>query len=172
MHPRAHEIVDAVRSWANRNEPRSNLLLLGPCGTGKDHLAMAACLYLICKHKQRCERVECAEWYARLRDGIDEGQPEARQLDAMAEPDVLLLSDPAVNGEPASAFQADWLYRVANTRDVRSRRTIVTLNVPIGRDTANECRRLIGAPAWDRLADGATIVRCNWRSYRRPEVVV
>ena len=141
----------------------TNLLLIGPPGTGKDHLLCGLASELI-PRGLRVRWANGADLFAQFRDLIDLAKPEGPLLDAHAEADVLMLSDPMPPVGVVTAHQRELLFRIIDRR-YRSRRPIwATLNAKDGSEVAERLSPNIA----DRLADGAVVIPCNWPSHRRP----
>jgi DNA replication protein DnaC len=167
---------DAVKEFASEIALRltagQGLVLFGPVGTGKDHLAIAVCREAV-KAGMQVRFLNGLGWYGELRDLIDKDADEASMLRDLCRPQVLVISDPlppktAKDDGILTAYQAAWLYRVADRRNAMGRITIVTLNV---KDDAEADNRM-GTATWDRLCHGSWKIRCAWPTYRKPERVV
>lgn len=165
--------VEALREYlAGIDLDRSlppGLLLYGPCGTGKDHLAIAVCLEAMSKHGLSCGRINGSEWFGDLRDQMDNGgKSEASIIARLAKPSFLLVSDPLPPFGALTQFQATMLYRLVEKRYYLGKPTILTVNVKDGKEAEDR----MGAPTWDRLKDGVWVIACNWPSHRKPARVV
>lgn len=172
---RQQEAVRAVAEYADMLRDAwesSGLVLYGPIGTGKDHLAFAVASLAITELGKRVEWVNGQAWFGQLRDNMDKDIPEAAAIGTLARPDLLVLSDPLPpamqRGDELTAYQATMLYRLVDARYSRGVPTIVTLNVV----DDSEAYRRIGAPTWDRLCHDAWKIACNWPSYRKPKRIV
>lgn len=168
--PRQREVIKAVGEYTDllRDAWESTgLVLYGPVGTGKDHLAMAVARIAIEQIGKRVAWVNGQTWFGNLRDSIDKGTPEASMIGQLATPDLLVLSDPLPpamgKGDELTPYQSSMLYRLVDARYSRGQVTVVTVNVNDDR----EADRRMGTPTWDRLCHGAWKVRCNWPSYRK-----
>jgi len=161
-----------------------NVLFLGPCGTGKDHLMMGlayhavkdfhTCLWIagaslwltyrdaigighVNRHRFRLREFEYDEFDAHL------GASEAQITDKLADVDLLCISDPMPPGGMLTDYQADRLYEIIDRRYSHLRPTFATLNV----SSRQEAEKLLGVQVVDRLAHDATVVKCYWSSYRQ-----
>lgn len=137
------------------------LVLYGPSGTGKDHLA-AALLKLAVKAGKSATAIKGVELFGRVRDAIQENKSEHSLLVEMLRPDVLLISDPILDFAERTRFNLETLYRVVDGRYEAMKSTWVTLNVK----EAGEAAAKLGNPIRDRLLDSALCIFCNWPSYR------
>lgn len=156
----------AVRSYLARAGflHGQNLLLLGNSGTGKDHLAIGACKFIIREHGIQPAWVNAQRWFAEMRDAIDAGASEVDAIETLAEPNVLVLSDPRPAAGPCTDRQVNLLYGVLDSRYSRQRATIITANVA----DAENAKRVFGVPNWERMRGGAWVVEMFWPSWREP----
>lgn len=167
------DAMQACREFADtlpeRLIDRNNLVLYGPVGTGKDHLAFAVCGYAIFSHGKYANWVNGQTWFGEIRDEMGDSVVSERSLIArLTAPDVLVVSDPLPPMGALTQHQSVMLYRLIDGRYSAGKVTIVTVNV---KDDAEADTRL-GAPTWDRICDGAWKLFCNWASYRKPARVV
>lgn len=182
--PYQKQIKHHVQEWADnviRGE-RHGLVLYGPVGTGKDHLAFAALRHIMAGTSAVVrESSEYAplgpdrdaltagwqngrELAGEFRDRITDERTESGLIGRLSAPDLLVLSDPLPPVGDLTPYQADSLYRIVENRYAANKITIVTLNV------ANdaEADQRLGAATWDRLCDRAWKLFCQWPSYRKP----
>lgn len=152
----AQRIGDRIREGVG-------LVLFGTVGSGKDHLAISVCKHAI-KAQFTAGWINGQRWFAEIRDAMDTDKTERGILGKVANPDLLVLSDPLPNAGELTAYQATWLYRLADARRAAGKPTIVTVNVA----DDDEADRRLGEATWDRLCDSAVKIKCNWPSYRRP----
>lgn len=146
----------------------TGLVLYGPVGTGKDHLAISVAKVAIEQIGKRVAWVNGQSWFGTLRDNIDRDTPEAKVIGDLTAPDLLVLSDPLPpamgKGDELTPYQASMLYRLIDARYSREQITIVTLNV----NDDDEADRRIGEPTWDRINHGSWKIHCNWPTHRKP----
>lgn len=138
------------------------LVLFGPRGTGKDHLAMAVCRQVIA-NDFRVVWQNGMDLFGDVRDAIDSHDSERSFVDRLIRPDVLYISDPLPPIGSLTDFQSAMLFRVLDARYSRSKPLICTVNV----SNRDELDRRLGPQNSDRLRDGALAVHCKWESYRR-----
>jgi DNA replication protein DnaC len=155
-------VVAALREYIAEDSP-DGVILFGPVGTGKDHLAFAICRAAI-KAGQSVRWVNGQNWFGMVRDAMDTSKSEASLIAELARPEILCLSDPLPPVGALTQHQATMLYRLVDARYSRGVPTICTLNVA---DDAEADVRM-GAATWDRLCHDAWKLHCNWPTYRKP----
>lgn len=165
--PRQKPVVEAVGEYDAKMpghvEAGTNLLFIGPPGTGKDHLMVALIRTAILRHGGTVEWINGMDWFGRIRDAMTDGERERDVLRELIEPDVLALSDPVPPLGDLTDFQRIMLYRAIDGRYRNRRPTWITANVA-GKDDASA---RLGPQTYDRLRDGGIILWCNWASYRK-----
>lgn len=140
------------------------VLLFGPKGTGKDHLAMAICREVI-RYDLRVKWQNGMDMFGDIRDLMDgDGDSEKQFIDRLVRPDVLYISDPLPPIGKLTEFQAAMLFRILDGRYSRRKPIICTLNVASGL----EAEQRMGPQNADRLRDNSLPLFCNWPSYRTP----
>jgi len=143
---------------------RENIILVGPSGTGKSHLAIALGIAACAQGKRvRCFRV--TELITTLLEAREERQL-LRLRSQLAKLDLLILDE--LGYVPASKAGAELLFDVIATAYERNS-VIVTTNLPFENWTevlGNE--RLTGA-ALDRLTHRCHILETKGESYRLRE---
>ncbi len=151
-------------SMPQRLENAEGIVLYGPVGTGKDHLAVSLAGIAVEKYDQRAMLINVQDWFGSIRDGISEDRAERGLIREIAAPDVLILSDPLPPIGQLSQHMATMLYRAVEQRDCRGKATWVTVNVA----NDKEADERFGAATWDRLCHRAWKINCSWPSYRKP----
>lgn len=159
---RLHEFAADIRATT---EDGGGVVLLGPIGTGKDHLLVALARTAIFQHGYEVRWQSGMELYADFRDAINTGEPEREVIKRSTKPDILILSDPQPPRGDLSDYQVSTLFRIIDARYSQRRPTWVSLNVIDGA----EAGRRIGEATVDRLRDGAVTIPCDWPSYRKPK---
>jgi DNA replication protein DnaC len=146
-----------------------NLVLYGPVGTGKDHLAFSIAAAAALHHGKSVGWINGQDWFGELRDEMsDNGETERRILLRLCAPDVFVVSDPLPPYGSLSQHQGTMLYRLINARYRFGKPTIVTVNVADDEEAYNR----LGAATWDRLRDKAWQIHCNWPSFRKPARII
>lgn len=139
-----------------------NLLLIGTVGTGKDHL-LASLL-----HKATGEIgigakwINGQDWFGLIRDRMDDGLKESEMLANLSTPKILAISDPIPPTRSPSPWNQEMLYRLIDRRYRAMLPTWMTMNAA----SAEDADEKLSAPVFDRLRDGAHVLRCFWPSKR------
>ena len=168
QHHSQREVVGHIRDYMFEIEQRvasgSGLFLIGPPGTGKDHLVVAVLFAAIDKGLNALW-VDGMELFAGARDNIDTAKTEASWLSTYTKPDLLAISDPVPPlGSVKEGFQLATLFSIIDRRYRDMRPTLMTLNV----GDRDEAEKRMAPNIVDRLAHGALVLRCDWPSHRRP----
>lgn len=161
-HPQQQKVVKALREYL-ASDSIDDVILYGPVGTGKDHLAFSLCRVAI-REGRTVKWVNGQAWFGAVRDSMDTERSEASLIKEMTSTDVLCLSDPLPPVGALSQHQSTMLYRVIDGRYSRGLQTICTVNV--ANDAEGDER--MGAATWDRLCHGAWKLHCAWPTYRQP----
>ncbi len=164
---RVQEFVDL---WPSLPEGKG-LLLMGGCGAGKTHLAVAALLEVI--HSGKPGRVLFANFQDLIQEiqasfDSDQTPGKAEIMRPVLEADLLVLDE--LGSQKPTTFVQDILYYVINTRYNEERTTIFTTNYldhpPDGKQERLEDR--IGVRLRSRLAEMADRIDFTGASdYRR-----
>lgn len=164
------QVLAMVREYAEtlpeRIKSGEGMVLFGPVGTGKDHLAISIGIEAVKRHGMEAAHVNGQDWFGRVRDSMDEerGPSEVKLIEQLVRPHLLILSDPLPPFGSVGQHMAMMAYRLVRRRYDNLRPTIVTLNVA----NEQEAEERLGVPTWDRLRQDAWMVFCNWASYRKP----
>lgn len=157
---RVQEFAD---TWPNQSK---GPLLVGPCGVGKTHLAVAVLKEIIRTGKQG--RLLFRNFQELIQDiqasfDSDEVPSKSELLRPLLEADLLVLDE--LGSQKPTTFVQDILYYVINTRYNDERSTVFTTNYPDeGKDETLTDR--IGARLRSRLFEMAMQVRMDGRDYR------
>lgn len=158
--PKARVIDLATCSFVER---RQNVLLLGPTGVGKSHIAQALG-HRACRLGKNVLHVAAQDLFKQLRAARADGSHDRRML-RFTTPDLLIIDDlglrPLRDDEPVD------LYEIIRTRYERSA-TLITSN-----RSAPEMAELFGDPllasaAMDRLLHDAHVLILEGASFRNP----
>tara|TARA_R110000824_G_scaffold741_7_gene4624 strand:+ start:4553 stop:5350 length:798 start_codon:yes stop_codon:yes gene_type:complete len=158
---RVREYVDDIEANVQNG---NGAFLIGPPGTGKDHLAVAIAREAVIRLGVSARWLDVATLRSELRDAIKSSTEEKKTLAPYLKADVLILSDPIPPGSGGlSDFQADALFRLIDGRWRECRPTLITANFR----TEQEAEGVLGSQVVDRLSHGGLRLRCQWGSFRR-----
>jgi DNA replication protein DnaC len=160
-HPQQQKVVAALREYLEGDATES-VILFGPVGTGKDHLAFALCREAI-RSGKTVGWINGQKWFGSIRDAMDTNKTEDSLIADLRRPDVLCVSDPLPPVGPLTQHQSTMFYRLIDARYSRGVPTICTVNVA----SDQEADERIGVATWDRLCHGAWKLSCAWPSYRK-----
>ncbi|MDQ3282081.1 MAG: ATP-binding protein [Acidobacteriota bacterium] len=151
---RVQEFVDL---WPNTPEGKG-LLLMGACGVGKTHLAVAALLEIIRSGKQgRLLFTNFQDLIQEIQATFDDSNANTKSeiLRPVLEADLLVLDE--LGSQKPTQFVQDILYYVINTRYNEERTTIFTTNYYDRSADAKEetLEQRIGTRLRSRLAEMA-----------------
>ena len=140
---------------------RENVVLLGPPGTGKSHLAIAISIRA-CLAGQRVAFATATEWVARLGDAKRQGnlEPELRRLGF-----VPLIVVDEVGYIPFDPEAANLMFSLVSARYERAS-VIVTSNKPFSAWGDIFGDEVVAAAMIDRLVHHAEILALKGDSYR------
>lgn len=129
------EVRLLVNDWL-ASPPSTNLLILGPVGTGKTFAAWAAMRARYERHRQRPVGVRASTWTKSF-------LPGRTPIDISDAP-LLLLDD--VGAENVTDWSTGEIAGLLDDRWLQMQPTIVTSNLD-----ASRLAEALGAPAWSRL---------------------
>jgi DNA replication protein DnaC len=177
MKPVLESLKEYCDNWEENLASGRNVILFGPKGAGKDHLATAMVHCLIGKRVRPIVWVNGLDMFGDFRDLMDSDDREAAYVDRMIRAPVLYISDPvppviaaqdAKSKGALTEYQSGMLFRILDGRYSRRKPTWITANASSGADL--EAR--MGAQLVDRLRDDALVCHCGWESSRKPWKIV
>lgn len=158
------DALEAYLSNLSENVAAGNgLFLIGPPGTGKDHLAVAVAREAVIRLAISARWLDASSFRSELRDAIKSSKDEKRIVGPYLSAGVLVLSDPVAPGSGLTNYQADALFRLIDGRYRQCRPTFVTSNF----SSETEAAELLGSQVVDRLSHGGLRLKCSWNSFRR-----
>lgn len=165
--PRHVKVIESLLEYTGdlrkRLANREGLVIYGPVGTGKDHLAYAVAReFVLAGHSVAW--LNGQDWFGEIRDAMDSGTTEGKVVSRITIADVAVISDPLPPVGGLTQHQSTMLYRAIDDRYAAGKLTIATVNVADDKEADTR----IGAPTWDRLCHGAWKIQCKWASYRKP----
>jgi DNA replication protein DnaC len=121
--------VHRIREWSEalrrRGRPTRGLLIHGPVGAGKTHLAAALLREVIYSKFLRSLFINVPSWLNELRDGRDHFNAA---LDVSRLSEFLVIDD--IGLSELTPWARQHIYAVVNDRDANNRLTIATSNLP------------------------------------------
>lgn len=159
--------LETVKKYAIEIEENrksgTNLVLIGGCGTGKDHLTTA-----VLRHAIQLGLVVAFTRGSSLAEKMIQAASGGDRLDErFVQSDLLAISDFEPKGkETASATVLAGYLELIDERYRRMRPTIVSSNILDRMSMA----KAIGMRVVDRLLDGGIVVRMEWASARKRRV--
>lgn len=148
-------------------EEKVSVLIVGPCGTGKSHIAQALGHCAIRKGHDvlftTVSRMLAQINAARAVNALE------RQLAKLASVDLLIIDDFGL--KPLTGIQDEDFHEVISERYER-KSTVVTSNLDIPEWTDAFPNRILGAATIDRLRHGAYKVVLEGKSYRAAQPVI
>jgi DNA replication protein DnaC len=142
---------------------KRNVLLIGPTGVGKSHLAQAIG-HRACRAGYGVVSVAAQELFRDLRAGRADASVD-RRLDKLTRPELLIIDDLGLR--PLAPEEQLELYELIRLRHERAS-TIVTSNRAVDELHALFADPLLAAAAMDRLLQDAQVITIEGDSYRNP----
>lgn len=164
----AAKVKSRLTEFAKAADIRRPLLLLGGCGTGKDHLLVACAKHFI-RAGKTITWANASELFRRSRDAMNDHERESALIfEYTKRGQVLYLSDLMTERDALTDHQSQLLYDIIDRRARDGRGVWVSANAT----SREELESHIGVATTERLIDGALVIKCTWPSYRKPAEVL
>ena len=159
IHDPSHKTALAIsHGWAEAfpgNPEDPDLMLIGPPGRGKTHLAVSAARYLIERKGVRVLFYEQRALLKTLQGTFETGSSvqESEVLRPVLDCELLILDD--LGAGRTTAWARDVLHDVISHRYNARKHLLVTTNIPLGESADRRRARAVDAPLTlaDRLGD-------------------
>jgi DNA replication protein DnaC len=153
-----------VNQFADHYEAGRSLVVIGPKGTGKDHL-VSAVVREIARRLGKPGAVifrDGLTLYSEFKSAFDQVGSQDAIVAKYVAPKLFAVSDPVPPSGPLSNYDQQIILRIIDGRYRECRPIAVTVNCA----TRAEMATRMGAQATDRLFDCAIVVPCNWPTFR------
>ena len=158
-------------------ESREGLLISGPTGIGKTHIAVSVLKHVIVKQHTRGLYYDTRDLLRSIRRTYDPaaaGPQEVDVVDPVIKTDLLILDD--LGAERATSWVHDMMTTIINTRYNEQRPIIATSNYENGRDgngngngdaeSPNSLSRRLGKATFSRLREMCDFIEYDGLDYR------
>ncbi|MEE8526099.1 MAG: ATP-binding protein, partial [Thermoanaerobaculia bacterium] len=163
-HKQCQLYVDSFLDLEENRFRESGLILIGPPGIGKTHLAVAVLIELIERYNLRGRFVDFTSLLHQIQSTFDSGSPESKHhvLDPVIKAEVLVLDE--LGSQKPTDWVKDTLYLIMNTRYTERRPTLFTSNYRLeaggaGADDPNALASRLSPLLVSRLYEMAQPVR-------------
>jgi len=147
-------------------ERHENIILLGPSGVGKTHLAIALG-YLATQANIKVKFITAADLMVQLEIANRQGRYKEVMRRVVNHPRILIIDE--IGYLPMAREQANHFFQVIANRYERGS-TIVTSNLTFGQwDTTFASDKVLTAAMLDRLLHHSHVITCRGESYRLKE---
>lgn len=160
--PDIRGVIEALDGWAS--DPSCDVLLVGPVGVGKTHVAFAAFGEAVRRTGRRAAWVSTLDFMGAQREHSD---VSASEMQRVLGADLLLLDD--VTAERWTGWGRTCLLRLIDHRYAAEKPTVVTANASDASDAdrlAADLTEAIGQRNYDRLREDALILKLSGPSRR------
>ena len=155
-------------------ESREGLLISGPTGIGKTHIAVGVLKHVIVKRHTRGLYYDTRDLLRSIRRTYDPaaGPQEVDVVDPVIKTELLILDD--LGAERATSWVHDMMTTIINTRYNEQRPIIATSNYENGRngngngdaESANNLHRRLGKATFSRLREMCDFIEYDGLDYR------
>lgn len=149
-----------AQRWESVRAKGSVLVMTGPTGTGKTHMACAIANELIREHVAAVTFGTVSEYVRSVKAAFqrDSGVSERDAIRGLIAPDLLIMDE---LGQRMTEYDQQLVFDVMNARYAEMRPMVLMSNL-----AANELEILLGDRLADRLREVGTFINLAWPSYR------
>ena len=146
--------------WTNVRDHGNVLILTGPTGTGKTHLACAIANQVIVKHGASVVFGSVSDFTRGVKASFqkDSGRSEQASIHGLMKPDLLIMDEV---GQRATEYDQQLVFDVINRRYADMKPMVLMSNL-----TEVELEAHLGDRIADRLREVGTYISMAWPSYR------